>query len=255
MFVLQTVNARSPPRRPVDGPSRVLVLDGSNVHDVGNLWMHVGNWGAFGSQPGSGNPFSFAPSAEWPGGSGVEHLFTAGLWVGALKNGVPAVSTAAFETEFRPTQDPIDIIYRSAKGAVGGNRLNHASGADDDGDGEYDEDWLDGHDNDNDGFVDEDFAAISDQMFSCWYTDNQPQSIQIFPAHNPLDIMVRQESYQWSDTRFDDFVGVEFTITNIGTKILQDVYVGILADSDREFRGDSDLYGTLQRASTSTYLL
>ena len=37
------------------GPQRVLVLDGSNVHNVGELQMHVGNWGEFGSRPGSGN--------------------------------------------------------------------------------------------------------------------------------------------------------------------------------------------------------
>ncbi len=98
------------------GLQRVLVLDGSNVHNVGELQMHVGNWGNFGSWPGSANTFSEAPSAQWPAGSGVEYLFTAGLWIGALKGGIPAVSTAAYATEFRPTQDPIDLIYRTRGG-------------------------------------------------------------------------------------------------------------------------------------------
>ena len=92
------------------GPNRVLVLDGTNVHNVGNLQMHVGNWGYFGSAPGSGNTFSEAPSAQWPAGSGVEYLYVAGIWVGAIKSGVPAVSTAAYQSEFRPTLDPKDII-------------------------------------------------------------------------------------------------------------------------------------------------
>ena len=151
----------------------VLVIDGSTVHNVGELRMHVGNWGLFGSMPGGSLPFSFAPSAEWPAGSGVEYLFSAGLWVGALEGGIPAVSTAQYQMEFRPTHDPIDIMYRSSEGAPGGKRFPNPM-ADDDGDGAVDEDWLNGRDDDGDGLIDEDFAAISDQMFSCWYTDDQP---------------------------------------------------------------------------------
>jgi hypothetical protein len=219
---------------------RVLVLDGSNVHNVGELHMHVGNWGNFGSWPGTANTFSEAPSAQWPAGSGVEYLFTSGLWVGAIKSGVPAVSTAAFATEFRPTQDPLDIIYRTAEGARGGNR-SPSPDADDDKDGEIDEDWLNGHDDDLDGLVDEDFAAVSKQMFSCWYTDDQPVALQIFPTHNPLNLHVQQESYQWEEDRFDDFVGIEFKITNIGNEILEDLYIGFFADCDAGPR-DRDNY-------------
>ena len=213
------------------GPQRVLVLDGSNVHNVGELQMHVGNWGAFGSRPGAGTPFSEAPSAQWPAGSGVEYLFTAGLWVGALKSGVPAVTTAAFGTEFLPSQDPRDIMYRAAEGARGGNRAP-SEAADDDGDGAVDEDWLNGLDDDGDGQIDEDFAAVSKQMFVCQYTDYGQASIQLFPNHNPLNLHVRQESYQWEEDRFDDFVGCVFYITNRGTDVLEDVYVGFFADSD-----------------------
>jgi hypothetical protein len=218
-----------------------MVLDGSNVHNVGELHMHVGNWGEFGSRPGGGERFSEAPSAQWPAGSGIEYLFTAGLWVGALKGGVPAVSTAAFQREFRPTPEPIDIMYRTAEGAKGGNRLPSPE-ADDDKDGEIDEDWLNGHDDDHDGQIDEDFAAVSKQMFSCWYTDDQPIALQIFPQHNPLNLHVRQESYQWEENRFDDFVGIEFTITNISqTQILEELYIGFFADCDAGPR-DRDNY-------------
>jgi hypothetical protein len=233
----QTQNKKSPWR-----PQRVLELSGDNVHNVGELQMHVGNWGIFGSWPGYGYPFSEAPSAQWPAGSGVEYLFVAGLWVGAMKAGVPAVSTAAFEWEFLPTQDPIDKMYRTGEGVQGGNRRPSAV-ADDDGDGEVDEDWLNGRDDDGDGKIDEDFAAISTQMFSCWYTDDQPASMQINPQHNPLHILVRQESYQWEEDRFDDFVGANFWITNMGTDLLQDVYIGFFADADAGSR-DTDNYAT-----------
>jgi hypothetical protein len=218
-----------------------MVLDGSNVHNVGELQMHVGNWGNFGSWPGSANAFSEAPSAQWPAGSGVEYLFVAGLWVGALKDGIPSVSTAAFQTEFRPTQDPIDVIYRTAEGARGGNREPSPT-ADDDNDGRVDEDWLNGHDDDVDGEIDEDFAAISKQMFSCWYTDDQLISQQIFPEHNPLNLLVRQESYQWEEDRFDDFVGIEFKITNIGDRVLEDLYLGFFADCDAGLRSADNYF-------------
>jgi hypothetical protein len=210
---------------------KVLVLDGSPVHTTGNLHVHIPNWGIWGSMPGSGTPFESAPSAEWPASSGTEHLYAAGLWIGAIKGGLPGVSTASWEFEFRPTEDPIDVVYYAAEGDPGGNRIPHPN-ADDDSDGTIDEEWLDGHDNDSDGAIDEDFAAISPQMLSSWYTDDQPAAIQAYPEHNPLNLLVRQNSYQWNDTDFDDFVGFEYTITNIGNDVLDDVYIGVYVDGD-----------------------
>ena len=229
-----TARVDSPPedvKKGQNGPQRVFVLDGSNVHNIGELQMHVGNWGQFGSWPGSNFTFSEVPSAQWPAGSGVEYLFVAGLWVGALKSGVPAVSVSAYEFEFRPSNDAVDIMYRASEGSRGGNRVPSTT-ADDDRDGTIDDDWLNGRDDDGDGEVDEDFAAISKQMFSCQYTDNQPTATQIYPQHNPLNLHVRQESYQWEEDRFDDFVGAQFYITNVGHDVLNDLYIGFFADGD-----------------------
>lgn len=210
---------------------RTMVLDGSPVHDVGNLLVHTGNWGAFGSMPGSTMPFSHAPSAEYPAGSGIEYLYVAGLWVAGIKGGVPLVSTAAYQWEFRPTNSPIDVVYYAAEGDRGGTRLPTAL-ADDDRDGKIDEEWLDGRDNDGDGKIDEDFAAISNQMLSCWYTDDQPEALQTYPTHNPMHLLVRQRSYQWSDPDFDDFVCFDYTIINNGPYLLENVYVGLQVDFD-----------------------
>ena len=224
-------------------PFGVVVLDGSGVHDAGQLLMHTGNWGAFGSYPGAGTAISQYPSAEWPAGSGVEHLYIAGLWVGGFKKSeipypMPCVSTGAFEMEFRPTAEPVDRIYETFEGASGGTRLPFQH-ADDDGDGLIDEDPLDGRDNDGDGLIDEDFAAISQQMFSSWYTDDQLEAISEYPEHEPLNLKIRQESYQWTDPRFDDFVGITFTMTNTGTADLIDMYIGFLLDFDIGWGGDN----------------
>ncbi|HEU4364395.1 MAG TPA: hypothetical protein VFT13_02915, partial [Candidatus Krumholzibacteria bacterium] len=223
------------------GAQRIFVLDGSTVHNVGELQMHLGNWGLFGSLPGVGQPYSESPSAQWPAGSGTEYLFGAGLWVGAIKNGVPAVSTTVgFEParivfEFDPGRDTRDVMYRAAEGTRGGARA--PAEADDDGDGLVDEDPLNGYDDDGDGQIDEDFAAVSNQMFTCRYGDYYPETVRVFPQHNPLGLEVRQESFQWEEDRYDDFVGMEFQITNVGTHELEDVYVGFFADGDAGQRG------------------
>jgi hypothetical protein len=215
--------------------SRTSAAETSNhygvVHDVGQIQLHITNWGLFGSYPTDGYAYSDYPSAEWPAGSGIEYLNAAGLWVGAYGYGGIYVSTCAFDAEFRPTSNPIDSIYHSFEGAPNGKRLPDPQ-ADDDGDGRIDEDWLNGWDDDLDGLIDEDFAAVSTQMHSCWYTDNQPASIIDNPAHNPLNLLVRQMSYQWDVEGFDDFIGIEYTITNIGYETLYDVYVGFFTDFD-----------------------
>jgi hypothetical protein len=227
--------------KPGDRPSGILVLDGSPVHDVGELHVHASNWGAFGSQPGSGQTFSDAPSAEWPAGSRVEYLYVAGIWVGALKAGIPAVSTAAFQTEFRPSSDPRDIVYETSFGAMGGNRIPSAA-ADDDADGALDEDPLDGFDNDLDGLIDEDYAGISDQMLSRRFRDDDPSVFPIYPQHNPMNLSVHEESFQFDESDFDDFVGFTYSITNDGNTTLRDAYVGVFADGDVGHRDTPDYW-------------
>jgi hypothetical protein len=210
--------------------NRSAVIDGSCVHSAGNLQMNVTNLGFLGSLPKARYPMSDYPSAQWPAGSGVEYLYAAGLWVGAEVDGVPSVSTGYPETEFYPPNDPIDHIYRAWEGMEGGG--NYPGQADDDRDGVANEDWLNGRDDDGDGRIDEDFAAIGRLMYSCWFTDDQPQAQKIWPEHDPLHLVVRQETYQWSEETNNDFIGVHYLIGTNGTKMMNNVYVGIYADLD-----------------------
>jgi hypothetical protein len=221
-------------------PNRSIVLDGSCVHNIGELQMNVTNWGFFGSLPGSRYPMAESPSAQWPAGSGTEYLYAAGLWVGALKDGQPVVSTGYPETEFYPTNDPRDVIYRATQGDPHGTTW--PSYPDDDGDGLFDEDWLNGMDDDLDGLVDEDFAAKGNQMFTCWYTDDQDVARTVFPEHEPIGLHVRQETYQWGGDYHGSYICVSYKITNIGESILQDVYVGLYADLDAGPRRNGSYY-------------
>ncbi len=211
-------------------PDKAPVLNGEFVHNVGNLQMNVTNWGFFGSLPKSRYSMADVPSAQYPSGSGVEYLYAAGIWIGAERNGIPFVSTGYPDTEFYPSIDQAGTIYRSFEGDPGGER--YPGPADDDGDGLVNEDWLNGMDDDGDGRVDEDFAAVGKQMFSCWFSDDLPQARAVWPEHEPLGIRVRQESYQWGEDDFQDFIGVRYWIENVGSEFLTSLYVGIYADVD-----------------------
>jgi hypothetical protein len=225
------------------GPNKIFRLDGKYVHNVGRLQLQITNIGETGNQS---NPLlTTVPSAEWPSGSGHDYLFAAGLWIGALDaSGIPHVTTATYEREFSPEITPtnacadvsvelIDDVREAYEGIPGGNRVISSSvDPDDDGDGFIDEDFLNGKDDDGDGLCDEDYAAVGQQMLSCEYYDNIPQTRQQFPEHVPLGLRVRQTSYSWATPGQNDFVGMDYKIKNISGRTIRNVVVGIFADMD-----------------------
>jgi hypothetical protein len=216
-------------------PQRVFRLDGKYVHNVGRLQLQITNLGETGNQ---NNPSrTTVPSAEWPAGSGNDYLYAAGIWVGAIDaSGIPHVSTALYDREFSPQTDfssgpapcaslPLDQIAdvrESYEGIPGGNRVISSSvNPDDDGDGLVDEDFPNGLDDDGDGLCDEDFAATGQQMLATEYADDIPAIRQILPEHVPLGIRVRQTSYAWATPGQNDFVGMDYQITNRSGRTLR----------------------------------
>lgn len=217
-----------------DGPppsGKSIIVDGSFVHDVGRLQCNITNWGLIGSHPTISQTYSHAPSCRWPAVGSPEYLFGGGLWIGAIVNGERRVSTGQYRLEIRATLDLRDTIYRSAMGAAGGHRYPEPL-PDDDGDGAEDEDPLNGWDDDGDGMIDEDFAAIGEQGFSAQMRDDTPEAISAYPDHEPLGVLVVQQSFQWTDPRLRDAIGFDFTVRNIGEETLEDVYIGFFADCD-----------------------
>ena len=223
--------------------NKTFRLDGKFVHNVGRLHLQMTNIGQTGN---AANPSrTTVPSAEYPPGSGSDHLYAAGLWVGAIDaSGIPHVSTAAYDVEFSPEINPVNPcapvpidqvadIREAYEGTPGGNRVISASlNPDDDNDGLVDEDYLNGLDDDGDGLCDEDFSAIGQQMFACEYRDDLPAIRQINPEHVALGIRVRQSSYAWSTPGQSDFVGVDYRIKNASGRAIRNVYVAIFADPD-----------------------
>jgi hypothetical protein len=122
LLVLAVATADGASRRDSDNPfvvagglddkdwSASFVLDGSFVHNAGELQVNITNWGLIGSKPGLDSTYSKAPSAMWPAGSGKDYLYAAGLWIGAVRDGIPLVTTGQFENELLSTDDPASII-------------------------------------------------------------------------------------------------------------------------------------------------
>lgn len=203
-----------------DGGLGGIPGDEERIHDVGEVSVFTTNLGHVGGPLASGEL-----AVGW---RGYEMLNVAALWVGArTAAGDTLVSTGWPDYELRP-HGP-QHIYETHEGAEGGNRVGRSENADDDLDGSIDEDPFDGVDNDGDTLIDEDFAAISDEMF---VTDYDDTSDLVGAPHEPLGLVVQEESYAWSQEGLGEMVAFHVTITNAGEEPLHDVVAGWFVDPD-----------------------
>src|SRR5262245_11756973 len=213
--------------RPQDVPD----VDGfGKITRAGNVWLKTTNIGVM------GNPYteiSSDPSGQWPGPSGVEYLFYAGLWVGAVDPTTIEPSRrrrVSASSEWRPrSPDAVDRIYEAYAGQALGEPY-----VDDDGDERVDEDPPNGIDDDGDILIDEDGLIAADQQFHCVMRDDRPEAIEAATqeAHVPLGLEVRQTTYAFSDPELRDVVYVEQEIENVSGHALDSVYVAWLVDQD-----------------------
>ncbi len=227
-------------------PDGIHVLDGSYVLNRGELHINITNHGLIGSQYTQTYPYSSAPSGQWPGGSGKEYLWGAGLWIGGTIDGQYSVTTGQPTRELRPGENVTDTVYEARDGIVIRPRLNdHVTGArlpsaraDDDNDGLIDEDFLNGWDDDRDGQIDEDFGQLASQMFTCTMHDNTRLVRELYPDHTPLGVSVVQRAASFYQDDFEDIVIFDYEIINTGVKQVKDVYLGMYVDCDIQTRGD-----------------
>jgi len=180
------------------------------------------NYGFFGN-----NFVSRAASFEYPLGTGYEHMVRGGLWIGGLSQfsgtgEVLRVTTAAVDgsqgsasasgTEYSPFGN--QIVERS--------KLANSP--------EYSPN------------------AVSEQDYITEFVD--------FPAkttvtggedHEPLGIRIEQQSYNWSFSRFANFVAVRLKITNVGPP-LRNVWIGMYEELAS---GPKNAYATWPPSSSS----
>jgi len=102
--------------------------------------------------------------------------------------------------------------------------------------------FAEARDDDHDGLKDEDSAPVSEQDYIAYYYDYSPLGTSgqrdmgnsaSQNEHVPLNVRVRQMSYQWSYEYIKNLCYVEFDITNMNPRdTLYDCTMGIYMDSD-----------------------
>lgn len=195
-------------------PSKLLkpmIDDDKKFTNIGNIGFSITNYGRFGDGFVEQRPVD-QPSCEYPLGSGIEHIFSGGLWVGGIRpDGKILVSTGAVDIsylrdiaagfEYTNSDDPTDVMIE--RSSLTDSPFFHP-------------------------------AAISHQDLVCDYTDSNifiPEMVNArIPDHSPINISVHQEVYAWNYPFADDFVILNYTITNTGREPLNHVYIGLWAD-------------------------
>jgi hypothetical protein len=174
--------------------------------DVGRIKLTVSNAGTVG-RPGVRSNTQGAPSMAYPQ-KGNEHLFESGIWLGALVDGQPLVSTSAadassgystggagFEfTPLAPIQERSSLTSSSVYSA----------------------------------------SAISHQDFVMQFSDTAtivPGTSTPIGGHTqPLRAHIKLETYAWNFSFADFFVICNYQITNTSNKRWDSVYVGQWSD-------------------------
>ncbi len=199
------------------------------VHDVGKLWLSVTNFGFFGSQDGEFDDAAGihepAPGCEFPGGSNLEYLFQGALWIGAE---IQYDSTDAFGNNIQV----FDTLVSIGNDGWWGN-IFECYPADAPG-GEIMVRSL----RPSNVYPYGDTAdAISEQDYIAIYYDTSTSSFVVPDPndqrpHIPLGIEIEQRSYAWSYEYAEDFVLLDFDITNIGQNNINKVWIGMYIDAD-----------------------
>ena len=185
--------------------------DNSKYSSVGNIGITVSNWGIFGDGFAGQNPVD-QPSCEYPRGSGIEHIFEGGIWVGAItSSGITRVSTAAFNSATPQGAGAINFEYTNTN--IPTDKIIERSSIE------------------SEKFFDP--LGISHQDFIAEFSDTNithPETGALIPQHTPLGLAVHLETYAWNFPFADAFVIFNYTIKNVWDDTLKDVYVGLWAD-------------------------
>ena len=182
------------------------------VHNIGNVWMTVTNYGQFGTgataltDPLTGQE---APSCMFPAASNLNYLYVGAFWIGAVVGRDTLVSIGIDDyydvQEFWPDPAPRgEIVRRSIQ--------------------------------ESNLFYDEE--AVSEQDIIAVYTDTVTNPLYVSidntdgRTHVPLGIEITQRSYAWSYDYAEDFILFDYSIKNIGRNILNSVYMAVYIDGD-----------------------
>lgn len=170
---------------------------------VGRIAFAVSNVGTLGRPGVVNNPVGMQ-SMEYPRGSGINHLFEAGIWIGAKVNGQIRVSTSAADASSGYRAGLPNFEFTAA------SLLSEASTL-------VSSDFFSG-------------SAISHQDFRAKITDRNliiPGTQTPIQGHQfPLNAEINVRSFAWNFSFADYFVIVEYEITNKSTDVWDSVWLG-----------------------------
>ena len=194
---------------------KTLDDDNSKYTNVGNIGLTVSNFGVYGDGLLNLTQAGHQPSCEYPIGSGIEHIFQGGLWVGGFKK--DALNSKSKVGPF---------VTTGAVDNASGSRSSGYEFTNDKGSKVVEKSTL----------LDSRFynpTAISHQDLVADYTDTNTTTLDgtLIVDHNPLGIDIHEENYAWNFPFADFFVIKNYTITNVSGKYLDSVYVGIWTDA------------------------
>ena len=147
---------------------------------------------------------------EYPEWSEIEHLWEGGIWIGALVDTVEDGSGDSIKRVSTSNHASYEegVIYEDYLSEMTPTDTSNP--------------WI------HRSISDEDSGAISESDYICEYTDTT--YLKDFPKHMPLGVKVVQRSYAWARAVREPIIPIDYTIINIGKKLLKDVYIGIYLD-------------------------
>ena len=187
--------------------------DNSKYSNIGNIGLTVTNFGTY------GHGFTLwpdQPSCEYPLGSGIEHLFDGGLWIGGFSKTNPNSSSASGPFV---TTGAVDASSVSARG--GGFEYTNLPGSN----------VVERSTLVTSRFFDP--FAISHQDFIMNFHDTSLtlSNGELIENHIPLGVGIHLEAYAWNYPFADFFIIMNYTIKNVSARYLDSVYVGLWTDA------------------------
>ncbi len=181
------------------------------VTNASQVRLNVTNVGTYGNAFRGYRDGSGAQSCEYPAGSGVEHLFESGIWVGGYVNGQVFVSTSAYDASQGYATGRAGFEFTPVDGAFMNTRSSLFNSPD---------------------FSNE---AVSHEDILVAYTDKNilvpGTNIPIQSHLNPLFVDVYQETYNWNYT-FSDFMVIQnYYIVNNSNSTIDSAYFALWANT------------------------
>lgn len=176
---------------------------------IGRIGLTITNIGVLGNSFRGPFVTKNEPSLEYPLGSGIEHLFDAGLWIGAEVNGNKLVSTGAAGDDANG-YDPGNAGYEFTSTVLLKERSTLENA-------QY-------------------FSplAVSHQDFVATFSDSStrvPNGGPVITDHaQPMYANVRLETYAWNFPFAEYFVLLNYNITNASQNTWKEVYIANWGD-------------------------